>query len=155
MTTDTIKISCPIFMISNTHLAHVYEHRKKPSTLEVYYSGTNQEQNMVPFGLGWKLCLRLRSFFYFLLFHAFCWKAGDNYHCNSTVHGTHNHFIQKKILKMSPTVLFTHLKIILLQCFQFLVFNFSKNKFNPNGTIDIYIYIYILTVMILSLSVGW
>ena len=27
----------------------------------------------------------------------------------------------KKILKMGPTVLFTHLKIILLQCFQFSV----------------------------------
>ena len=27
----------------------------------------------------------------------------------------------KKILKMDPTVLFTHLKIILLQCFQFSV----------------------------------
>ena len=26
-----------------------------------------------------------------------------------------------KILKMDPTTLFTHLKIILLQCFQFLV----------------------------------
>ena len=33
---------------------------------------------------------------------------------------------------MSPTVLFTHLKIILLQCFQFSVFSFSNNKFNPN-----------------------
>ena len=31
------------------------------------------------------------------------------------------------------TTLFTHLKIILLQCFQFSVFNFSNNKFNPNG----------------------
>ena len=27
---------------------------------------------------------------------------------------------------MGPTVLFTHLKIILLQCFQFSVFSFSK-----------------------------
>ena len=40
-----------------------------------------------------------------------------------TVHGTHNHFIQKKILKMGHMTLFTHLKIILLQCFQFLVFS--------------------------------
>ena len=31
---------------------------------------------------------------------------------------------------MSPTILFTHLKIILLQYFQFSVF--SNNKFNPN-----------------------
>ena len=31
---------------------------------------------------------------------------------------------------MGSTILFTHLKIILLQCFQFSVF--SNNKFNPN-----------------------
>ena len=30
-------------------------------------------------------------------------------------------------------ILFTHLKIILLQCFQFSVFSFNNNKFNPNG----------------------
>ena len=35
----------------------------------------------------------------------------------------------KKNLKPGPTVLFTHLKIILLQCFQFLIFN---NKRYPN-----------------------
>ena len=29
-------------------------------------------------------------------------------------------------LKLSPTALFTNLKIILLQCFQFSVFNFNK-----------------------------
>ena len=46
-------------------------------------------------------------------------------------------------------ILFTHLKIILLQCFQFSVFSFqfsvfSNNKLNPNGPyIYIYIYIYI------------
>ena len=34
---------------------------------------------------------------------------------------------------MSLTVLFTHLKIILLQYFQFLVFSFNNNKFNSNG----------------------
>ena len=36
---------------------------------------------------------------------------------------------------MGPMALFTHLKIILLQCFQFSVFRFSNNKFNPNGPI--------------------
>ena len=30
-------------------------------------------------------------------------------------------------------VLFTHLKMILLQCFQFSIFSFSKNKLYPNG----------------------
>ena len=39
----------------------------------------------------------------------------------------------KKILKIGLTILFTHLKIILLQYFQFSVFNFRNNKFNPNG----------------------
>ena len=34
---------------------------------------------------------------------------------------------------MGPTVLFTHLKIIPLQYFQFSVFNFSNNKLNSNG----------------------
>ena len=41
-------------------------------------------------------------------------------------------FIYLKILKISHTALFTYLKIILLQFFQFLVFSFSNNKFNPN-----------------------
>ena len=49
-------------------------------------------------------------------------------YCSSTVH----------VLKMSPTVLFTHLKIILLQCFQFSVFSFSNNKLNPNGPLMIF-----------------
>ena len=37
---------------------------------------------------------------------------------------------------MGPTILFTHLKIILLQCFQFSVF--SNNKLNPNGPINVF-----------------
>ena len=37
---------------------------------------------------------------------------------------------RKKKLKMGLTTLFTHLKIILLQYFQFSVF--SKNKLHPN-----------------------
>ena len=36
------------------------------------------------------------------------------------------HFSVTFSLKMDLTVLFTHLKIILLQCFQFSVFSFSK-----------------------------
>ena len=40
---------------------------------------------------------------------------------------------------MGLTTLFTHLKIISFQCFQFQfsvsVFSFSKNKLNPNGPI--------------------
>ena len=30
---------------------------------------------------------------------------------------------------MDPTTLYTHLKIILLQCFQFSILNFNNNKF--------------------------
>ena len=40
---------------------------------------------------------------------------------------------------MGPTILFTHLKIILLQCFQFSVF--SNNKLNPNGSIVSYLHL--------------
>ena len=36
------------------------------------------------------------------------------------------HFLSIFSLKMGPTSLFTHLKIILLQCFQFSVFSFNK-----------------------------
>ena len=42
----------------------------------------------------------------------------------------HALFMHLKILKMGLTTLFTYLKIILLQCFQF-----SNNKFNPNEPI--------------------
>ena len=40
-----------------------------------------------------------------------------------------------KNIKNGHTVLFTHLKIILLQYFQFSIFSFSNNKFNTNGLI--------------------
>ena len=65
------------------------------------------------------ICLDPRSRFQLLLFfHSFS-AFWENYHCSRTVHRTYNHFIQKNILKMGLTVLFTHLKIILLQWFQF------------------------------------
>ena len=51
-------------------------------------------------------------------------------HCSHTVHAL---FTNLKILKIGSTTLFTHLKIILLQCFLFSFFSFSSNKFNPNG----------------------
>ena len=40
--------------------------------------------------------------------------------CKSPIYETHNHFIQKK---KNLTILFLYLKIILLQYFQFLIFN--------------------------------
>ena len=86
--------------------------------------------------------VHVSSFFFFFFFTQFL-PFETIYHCSRTVavlfthcssiihalqqyyshivHGTHSHFIQKKILKMGPTILFTLLKIILLQCFQFSV----------------------------------
>ena len=39
------------------------------------------------------------------------------------------HFSATFLLKIGPIALFTHLKIILLECFQFSVFSFSKISF--------------------------
>ena len=67
-------------------------------------------------------------FFFFLLVNSkimWFYYAGDKKHCSRTIHA----------LFTGPTTLFTHLKIILLQCFQFSVFSFSKNKLYPNGPI--------------------
>ena len=44
-------------------------------------------------------------------------------HCSRTYKF---HFLSIFSLKIGPTALFTHLKIILLPCFQFSVFSFSK-----------------------------
>ena len=52
-----------------------------------------------------------------------------------TVQGTKN---TVHALFTGPIALFTHLKIILLQCFQFSVFSFSKNKLYPNGPLESY-----------------
>ena len=77
-------------------------------------------------------------FFFLFFFHAFQGGRRQNLlfmrqmspftHCSGTVYALFMGLtatLFKKILKMGPTVLFTHLKIILLRCFQFLVFNFQ------------------------------
>ena len=57
-----------------------------------------------------------------------------------TVHGSHkSHFSTTFSLKMGPTILFTHLKIILLQCFHILVFNFSKISSIQTDSMSLYI----------------
>ena len=77
------------------------------------------------------MCFAIFSFL-FIIYYLFLSRVsaflGDKnqclrivHHCSCIVHGTYNPFIQKKILKMGHTVLFTHLQIILLQYFQFLV----------------------------------
>ena len=82
--------------------------------------------------------LRFALFFFFFFFPHFTCSGTIStvVHCSGTVvhcSGTVVHcsstvcycLCTKKILKMGPTVLFTHLKIILLQCFQFSVFSFQ------------------------------
>ena len=67
------------------------------------------------------------SFFFFSMYEQwlYCsctWYTVQETKC--TVHSTNNHLIQKKnILKMGPTALFSHSKIILLWHFWFLVFS--------------------------------
>ena len=81
------------------------------------------------------------QFYFFIFFYFFFMQCRETkfnvYNCSSTVYalfmGPTATLFRIKILKMGLTVLFTHLKIILLQCFQFSVFSFNKNKFNPNG----------------------
>ena len=64
-------------------------------------------------------------FFFFFQLHIVDFSAINSDLC--TVHESHKlHFLSTFSLKMGPTVLFTHLKFILLQCFQFSVFSFSK-----------------------------
>ena len=72
------------------------------------------------------LTMSLELFFFFFLFTHF----KDTKHCSvDPVHCSWNPQILylKKNFKMDLTTLFTHLKIILLQCFQ-------QNKRYPNGS---------------------
>jgi len=67
---------------------------------------------------------RFNLFFFFPPVFYFLRKLSLFMHCSSTVYALFMGSITtlfKKILKMGPMVLFIHLKIILLQCFQFLV----------------------------------
>ena len=67
------------------------------------------------------------QFFFFFLFSA---AMVDLFFCEQCTCALFTDpqtpFLSPFSLKMGPTVLFTHLKIILLQCFQFSVFSFSK-----------------------------
>ena len=68
---------------------------------------------------SWLRFLLARFLFSSLFFSRSCWLFSRE-HC--TIHETYKlHFSVTFSLKMGPMVLFTHLKIILLQCFQFLV----------------------------------
>ena len=98
--------------------------------------------DLVPVWIGLKLRLRLQlhvSFFFFFFPHAFQEQCS---YCSCTVHltvaakvdffmvnsafvhcsQTHKFYFEATFsLKIGLTTLFTHLKIILLQCFQFSV----------------------------------
>ena len=73
---------------------------------------------------------RVFEFAFFFLFSFFFLLFQTNNTIQNTVHalfkGPTTTLFIKKILKMDLTILFTHLKIILLQCFQFSVFNFQQ-----------------------------
>ena len=86
------------------------------------------------------LCFTFFDFFFFFLRRAlteFQW-----FPC--TIHRTYKPlFLTKLSLKMGFTVLFTHLKIILLQCFYFSVLNIiSGIQTNPKGLFKSSIYSY-------------
>ena len=77
------------------------------------------------FGFSCLLTTRFSSFFFFLVAALVDFLSVNSafVHCS----WTHKfHFLTTFSLKIGPTILFTHLKIILLQCFQFSVFSFSK-----------------------------
>ena len=91
-----------------------------------------------------RFCAFPFSFLFLFFFHAFSpckrllfmydtWIVAatfDQFSVNSAsghCSRTHKfHFLLIFSLKIGPTVLFTYLKIILLQCFQFSIFSFSK-----------------------------
>ena len=62
-------------------------------------------------------------FFFFWVRSAFLWLLCFSSGSRALFTGPTNPFSTKFSLKMGLTALFTHLKIILLQCFQFSVFN--------------------------------
>ena len=77
-------------------------------------------------GFGFGVCIFISafSFFFFSFFFSFTRFRETKFtvhNCSSTVHGTIATLFRKKMLKMGLTALFTHLKIILLQYFQFSV----------------------------------
>ena len=74
-----------------------------------------------------KVTLRFQVFFFF----SYAWTVQGK---KNTVYALFtNYSCTVYTLFTGLTTLFTHLKIILLQCFQFSVFSFSNNKLNPNG----------------------
>jgi len=73
-------------------------------------------------------CILLFFFFFYFFFPTPFLLSGDKstiYVLLSTVYILFDTVYGLKNIKNGSTILFTHLKIILLQCFQFSVFNFQ------------------------------
>ena len=106
--------------------------------IDFYFSGKHFTKCL--FGLGWNARLRFSFFFYsrvlgpfFFSAHSLLWLLFMNSSRKVWLfpHFQHKfHFSAIFSLKMGPTVLFTHLKIILLQYFSVSVFSF---QLYPNG----------------------
>ena len=83
-----------------------------------------------PFAWSWIqrfLGSRFSFFFFFLAWIVISYEF-TMHETKITIHALFINIHTLKNIKMGPTVLFTHLKIILLQYFQFSVFSFSNIK---------------------------
>ena len=81
-------------------------------------------------------------------------SSGAFFYCESRVLFTRpvSTFSVKFSLKLGPTILFTHLKIILLQCFQFLVFS-TINSIQTNPTCRFEWKAFVIALSILSTTI--
>ena len=75
---------------------------------------TSKEINLVPV-LIQLIFINICVFFFFFVFEK---SVSQSFMCIYTIHGTHKLLFSTKFsLKIGPTILFTYLKIILLQYF--------------------------------------
>ena len=136
-----------IYVCVKIHLENYKKKKKKFNFIHKKYFLSSQtwsliifltSQFIVPVSIQrfhWILrCVFLSFFFFFLRVLGrrqnllFMRQISLFTHCSSTFHTLFmgpTATLFKKILKMGPTILFTHLKIILLQFFQFSIFSFQ------------------------------
>ena len=94
-----------------------------------------------------RLSIRLDTTFAFRFFFFFFWEEHFTFPMDP-VHYSWDpqiSFFSKTFIKMGPTALFTHLKIILLQYFQFLAF--SSIQTDPKTTTPINIFFYWMWIL--------
>ena len=99
------------------------------------------------FSVSAESCVTFSSFFIFIFFCFYAFKEETKFtvyetnvtvhalfwYCLCTVHGTHSYFIQKNIKNGSHSTIYTFKNYFVTV---FSVFNFSNNKFNPNGSLN-------------------